>query len=65
MVTDDDEMTVSRDADPGCNICEGAGWHWGWHITYSGHRQRRIEPGAPVRLRCPCVDRIRAEQRRA
>jgi hypothetical protein len=44
------EDTVRRDARDGCQICDGLGWHWGWDQC----RQ-------PVMLRCPCVDRNRAE----
>jgi hypothetical protein len=39
-------------ADSTCTICAGSGWHWGWDDCRE-----------PVRLRCPCVDRIAAEQR--
>lgn len=44
------EDTVRADADPDCAICKGAGWHWGWdRLTHE-----------PLKLRCPCVSRRRA-----
>lgn len=42
------EAEVRRDAQTGCGICHGSGWHWGWD------RYRE-----PVMLRCSCVDRRR------
>jgi hypothetical protein len=47
------EESCKRDADPDHRVCGGKGWHWGW----DQHRD-------PVRLRCPCVDQRRAEQRK-
>lgn len=42
--------SVAQDSDTGCRVCDGRGWHWGWALV----------SGQPVRLRCPCVDRMRA-----
>lgn len=44
------EEAVRADANPACRVCEGRGWHWGWH------RMTR----APLMLRCPCVDQNRS-----
>lgn len=42
----DDENSVRRDANRDCQICLGAGYHFGW-IKGTGD---------PCKLRCPCVD---------
>jgi hypothetical protein len=56
--------TVRADADPECRICDGIGWHWGWDLHSIGRgRGRRLHgSGDPLHLRCPCVDRRRAER---
>lgn len=41
-------MTL-KEGDPACPICRGTGWHGGW----------KEKTGEAVRLRCPCVNRIR------
>lgn len=43
------EEKVAADAKPDCRVCDGRGWHWGWDNAK-----------CPVRLRCPCVDEVRA-----
>jgi hypothetical protein len=50
--TTEDEASVKADADPDCPVCSGRGWHHGWHS----------ETHDPVMLRCPCVDRVRADR---
>lgn len=61
--TAEDEASVAADADAACSICQGKGWYWGWRAYRSGAKGRRIHPGKPVMLRCPCVDQNRAAGR--
>jgi hypothetical protein len=56
--------SVRADADPACRICGSDGWHWGWSVSLTPKGQvSALSSFDPVRLRCPCVDRRRQQEK--